>query len=120
VAQADFSLEDAREIASSFRELSQRYKEFGKTLKQATKETKDLKPLIGRPGEARLEDSWLIRAGVALILFPDPTISDLVGSMMVVAGYLKNRTKKNTAANVVAEFYDTAKSLQKLTPDLER
>jgi len=39
---------------------------------------------------------------------------------MVVAGYLKNRTKKNTAANVVAEFYDTAKSLQKLTPDLER
>ena len=118
MAQTNFNLEDAKEIASSIKELSKSYQEFGKTLKQINRETKDLKPLIGKPGEAKLENSRLVKAGIALVLFPDPTISDLFGYAMIAAGYLKNRSKRNTAANVCVEFSDTAKRLQELTLDL--
>ena len=120
MAQRDFDLEDAKEIASSFREQSKSYQEFGKTLKQATNETKDLKPLIGKRGEAKLEDSLLIKAGLALVLFPDPTISDIVGYSMIAAGYLKNRSKRNMAASVIVELNSVMKDLQELTLDFGR
>jgi hypothetical protein len=120
MAPTDLKLKDAKEIASSFHELSKSYQEFGKILKQNANETKRLKPLIGKPGETRLEDSWLVKAGIALILFPDPTISDLVGYVMVTAGYLKNRTRRFTAMDVYRELQETTKTLQELTQDLGR
>ena len=120
MAQRNFNPEDAKEIASSFHELGNSYQEFGKILKQTTKETKDLKPLIGKRGEAKLEDSLLIKAGLALVLFPDPTISDIVGYAMITAGYMKNKSKRNTAASVYVELNNVTKDLQELTLDFGR
>jgi len=120
VAPMDLKLKDVKEIASSFHELSKSFQEFGKILKQNAEETKRLKPLIGKPGETRLEDSWLVKAGIALILFPDPTISDLVGYAMVTAGYHKNRTRRFTVMDVYSELQETTKTLQELTQDLGR
>jgi hypothetical protein len=37
----------------------------------------------------------LIKIGVALILFPDPTISDIIGTAMVAAGLLHNKVKNS-------------------------
>jgi hypothetical protein len=120
VAPTDLKLKDVKETASSFHKLSKSYQEFGKILKKNAEETKRLKPLIGKSGETRLEDSWLVKAGIALILFPDPTISDLVGYAMVTAGYLKNRTRRFTAMDVYSELQETTKTLQELTQDLGR
>ncbi len=118
MASTDLKFKDAKEIASSFYESSKSYQEFEKILKQNTEETKRLKPLIGKPGETRLEDSWLIKAGIALILFPDPTISDLVGYAMVTAGYLKHKTRRFTAMDVYGELQETTKTLQELMRNL--
>lgn len=120
MAQNNLSLNDAKEIASSFRELSKNYQEFGKTIKSVSKEAKDLKPLIGKPDEAKLENSLLVKAGIALVLFPDPTISDIIGYTMIAAGYLKNRSKMNTAASVYVELNSVMKDLQELTLDFGR
>jgi hypothetical protein len=104
-----------KEIESSIRERSLSYQKFGKTIEQCAKEMKRLKPLIGKPGEARLKDSWLIRAGITLIAFPDPTVTDLIGSMMVTAGVIKHKMKGLTVADVYSELQDTMKALQELT-----
>jgi hypothetical protein len=119
VASTNLNPKDMKEIASSIRESSVSYQEFGKTLERCTEETKPLKPLIGKPGgEAGLKDSRLVKAGIALILFPDPTISDLVGYTLVAAGYLKNRMKRSTAADVCRELQETMKTLKELTLNL--
>ena len=38
--------------------------------------------------------SFLIKAGLALIAFPDPTISDLVGTAMLAAGAVQMGIKR--------------------------
>ena len=43
--------------------------------------------------------SLLIKAGLALIAFPDPTISDVVGSAMVAAGLIQMKMR-NSALHV--------------------
>jgi hypothetical protein len=63
-------------------------------------------------------DSCLIRAGITLIAFPAPIISDLVGSAIVAAGLVKRRLKQPTMADVYVEFTDTVKSLERIRQDL--
>ncbi len=43
--------------------------------------------------------SILIKAGIALIAFPDPTISDVVGAAMVAAGLIQMKMR-NSALHV--------------------
>lgn len=39
--------------------------------------------------------SFLIKAGLAMIAFPDPTISDVVGSAMVAAGLIQLKMRNS-------------------------
>ncbi len=39
---------------------------------------------------------FLIKAGLALIAFPDPTISDVIGSAMVAAGLIQLKMRNST------------------------
>jgi len=48
---------------------------------------------------------FLIKAGIALIAFPDPTISDVVGSAMVAAGLIQ--MKMRNSALHVEDVYKT-------------
>jgi hypothetical protein len=118
VASTDLKIKDMKEIAASVKKQSVSCQEFGKIMKQCSEETNRLKPLISKPKCVGPESSTLIKAGIALIAFPDPTISDLVGCTMIAAGLLKNRMKKYTAANAYMEFKETMKALQKVTLDL--
>jgi len=43
--------------------------------------------------------SFLIKAGIAMIAFPDPTISDVIGSAMVAAGLIQMKMR-NSALHV--------------------
>jgi len=112
---ANIDPEEAKEIATAICELSKRLREQGKTINGVTGETKRLKGLVGRNIEAKDKDSWLIKAGVALILFPDPSITDLVGGCLIAAGMLKNRNKQLTAADVCKEFSETIKKVSNTT-----
>lgn len=40
--------------------------------------------------------SFLIKAGLALIAFPEPTISDVVGSAMIAAGLIQIKMRNST------------------------
>ena len=41
-------------------------------------------------------NSFLIKAGLALIAFPDPTITDVIGSALVAAGLIQLKMKNST------------------------
>lgn len=106
----------ARELAETLRELTLSYKEFGNALSGVAETAKPLKRLIGEPNaEARARGSRLIAAGVALIAFPDPTITDVIGAALVAAGLIKNRMRQATVADVYKEFRKVYKEIQKAT-----
>lgn len=102
--------EEAEEIAASLYQLRKRLREQVRTINGVTDETRRLKELIGQKVEQKTKESWLIKAGVALILFPDPTITDLVGGCLIATGILTNRNRQFTAADVCKEFRKTMKN----------
>jgi len=103
---------ELKETIAALRELRKSRKEFNHTLKEVSGETKCLKRLIGDPNE-KDQGSRLIAAGIALIAFPDPTISDLIGGAMVAAGLVKNRMRQATVVDVYKEFHEAFKKIEK-------
>ena len=60
------------------------------SMKGVAREARDVKKLWREKNKSKL-----VKIGVALILFPDPTISDLVGTGLVAAGLLHDRIKNS-------------------------
>ena len=115
----DLQPREAKEIASSLHQLSRCYTELGQALEGIAYETRVLKGLIGNAdAEAKAQDSRLVKAGIALILFPDPTISDLVGISLIAAGMVKNKSRKLAVSDVYKEFRRTVSELNDLTSPL--
>jgi hypothetical protein len=92
----------AKELSESQTELAHAMKETA----QAASETRRL----WRDGRR----SWLIKVGLALIAFPDPTISDVVGTAMVAAGLVQEGIKHRTlhVDDVYKTFQSTFKEVQ--------
>lgn len=113
---------EIREIASSLRELSLSYKEFGSVMSKTINTTKPLKHLIGKPGlEGKSEGSRLISAGMTLIAFPDPPgfPSDIIGVSLVMAGLIKRRMKPTTIADVYRNLHTVMKELKGMTHSID-
>ena len=112
-------MERTKERIKILRKMGQNYREFGKTASQVRDSIKPLRGLIGSPtGEGKAKGSKLIAAGVALLAFPDPTISDLIGSSLIVAGVVRNRMQPSTMADVYREIRKTNFKLNSLKREL--
>jgi hypothetical protein len=83
--------DEVKTMADALRELSEDYAYLTQTAKGTTGQAKATKKLW-RTGNK----SWLIKAGLALIALPDPTVSDVVGSAMVAAGVVQEGIKRRT------------------------
>jgi len=75
-------------------EVNRDYAEMGAilhdSLKGVARETRSLNKLWRSKSRSKL-----VKIGMALILFPDPTISDVVGTAMVAAGVVHDRIKNS-------------------------
>jgi len=100
--------EELRSLRDAVNELSESYADLAQALKETTREVRTTKRLW-RSGKR----SWLIKVGLALIAFPDPTISDVVGSLMVAAGLVQEGIKRRTlhADDVYKTFRSTFKEV---------
>lgn len=107
---------EVKELIATFRELRMsrmNYGRFGNVSKEVVEETKRVKRLIGNPNEEDgAKGSKLVAAGIALIAFPDPTISDLIGAGLVAAGLIQKRMKRTTVVDVYKEFQDAIKNVK--------
>lgn len=104
-------------LAATFRELNLSYEEFGKALSGVVDIVRPLKRLIVDQ-EGKAKGSRLIAAGIVLIAFPDPTISDIVGTGLVAAGLIQNKMRQTTVADVYKEFRKVIGRVDEITQEL--
>jgi hypothetical protein len=85
---------DAKDFSQILCEISKDFLDAGSvanvSMKGVSSEAHSLKKLWREKNQSRL-----VKVGVALILLPDPTISDVVGAGLVAAGLLHNRIKNS-------------------------
>jgi hypothetical protein len=93
----------AANLSANLQRRALTYLEVCRNLEEAATAAKNLKQYMGR-GDGRRSGSTLIALGVALIAFPDPTISDVLGSALVAAGLLKRKMRKIGVRDVYEEM----------------
>lgn len=107
---------ELKDLVAAFRELSLSHEEFGKVFSGVVDRARPLKRLLGDSNaEAKAKDSRLIAAGMALIAFPDPTITDLIGVALIAAGLI--RMRQLTVADVYREFLDVYRKVESITQE---
>lgn len=107
--------EDLKALTESVKELNESYGDLLNAIKGTTKEVKETKKLW-RKGN----NSTLIKIGLALIAFPDPTISDIIGAALVAAGTVQMGIRHGTlyAEDVYKTFHKTFKDLLEVKSSL--
>lgn len=105
------SSQDARASVQELRQLLSTYKELYMSLRKTKHGMTTIKGMIGDPYKTS-DDSWLIKAGLAMIAFPDPTISDLLGTGMVLIGLVKKRTAPLTISEVNRKLRSSMRELK--------
>jgi len=109
VSVENMKKEEMNNLVNILNELKKDYKETAEILKSDVKgvsQSIDLKQLFrakNKPG--------LIKIGLALIAFPDPTISDILGSAFIAAGLLQAKIK--CSALYVEDVYKTFPKVMK-------
>jgi len=103
--------EEMKPLVDAVNELGESYADLTQVLKGTTREAKATKQLW-RNGKK----SWLIKVGLALIAFPDPTISDVVGGLLVAAGVVQEGVKRQTlhVDDLYKTFQNTMRDLRSM------
>jgi len=103
------SREEMKTLVDAVNELSESYADVAQALKGTAREVKTTKKLWRNSHK-----SWLIKVGLALIAFPDPTISDVIGSLMVAAGVVQEGVKRQTlhVEDVYKTFHKTFREVR--------
>lgn len=101
-------IEEAKTMVTVANELSESYVDLLQALKVTTREARATKKLW-RSGN----DSFLIKLGLTLIAFPDPTITDVIGSFLVAAGFVQAGIRKHGVyvGDISKTFSNTLKEL---------
>jgi hypothetical protein len=113
------NVKEAEDLAEMLHELSQSRKETvhtaGSAMQGYTEELRHTQKLWKQKN-----GSWLIKAGLALVAFPDPTISDVVGAAMIAAGLvqLKMRNSRLHVEDVYKTFPRVVKELGSIKQSL--
>jgi hypothetical protein len=81
--------EEAKVIANALNELNESYADFLQSLNGTIREVKASKRLWNGGNKP-----WLIKLGLALIVFPEPVLSDILGSLLIAAGTVQEGIRR--------------------------
>ena len=103
--------EEAKNIVDTVKELSQSYKETVDSVKGSATELQIAKSLWRKHNQSKL-----VKLGLVLIAFPDPTISDIVGGFLVSVGLLQAKIRHSTLhiEDVYKTFPEVIKELHSI------
>ena len=107
---------EAKTMITVANELSESYADLIHAMKETTREAKATKQLW-RDGNK----SKLIKLGLALIVFPEPTpISETIGSVLVATGAIQQGIRKRSIYmdDVFKTFHNTLKEICDIRHDL--
>ncbi|MEM2995481.1 MAG: hypothetical protein QXI91_05665 [Candidatus Bathyarchaeia archaeon] len=92
--------DDVKALNKALKELNESSAELLQAMKDTSKEMRATKNLWRQNNNSRL-----IKLGLALIAFPDPTISDIIGAAMVAVGTVQQGIHRR--AIYVEDVYKT-------------
>jgi hypothetical protein len=100
--------DDVKALNEALKELNESSAELLQAIKGTSKEVKATKKLWRQNNNSRL-----IKFGLALIAFPDPTISDIIGAALVAAGTVQQGIRRRTiyTEDVYKTFQNTLKEV---------
>lgn len=81
--------DEAKSLIRAVEEVGESAEEFRKTMLEVRRDASSVRKLWRSENK-----STLIKVGLALIAFPDPTISDVVGGALVAAGMVQAGIKR--------------------------
>jgi hypothetical protein len=108
--------EEAKTIVTAANELSESYADLIQAIKGTAREAKTAKQLWRDGNKSRL-----IKLGLALIVFPEPTpISETIGSVLVAAGAVQQGIRKRSiyVNDVFKTFQNTLKEIRDVKYDV--
>lgn len=97
---------ELKALADALKELNEGYSDLLCSMKDTVKEAKEAKKLWQNG-----EKPWLIKLGLALIVFPEPAVSDIIGSLLIAAGTVQEGIRRR--ALHVEDIPKTFKTLMK-------
>lgn len=100
---------DLKTLSDALKELNESYGDFLCSMKGAVQEAKTAKKLWHNG-----EKPWLIKLGLALIVFPEPAISDILGTLMIAVGTVQEGLRRRAlhVEDVPKTFKDVLRELQ--------
>jgi len=101
--------EELKPLIAALHELGLNREEAVKIVSEAVRESHSVESL-----SKKKDTSSLVKIGLLLIAFPDPTISDLVGTLLVSAGLIQTKIKRSALhiEDVPDAFQEVIKNLQ--------
>jgi hypothetical protein len=112
---ATIGTKEAQTTAKTLNELSESYRDLQATMKNTSTQVGATRKLWRSKNK-----SMLIKVGLALIAFPDPTISDVVGGILVAAGTVQEGIRRQSLhmEDVPKIFQETLKVIQSTKENL--
>jgi hypothetical protein len=107
---------DMKATVNALNELNESYVDLIQAMKGTIKEVKTTRQLWQDGSKSRL-----IKLGLALIVFPEPTpISETIGTFLVAAGAVQAGIRRRTiyVENVYKSFKDTLKEMRSIKDSL--
>jgi len=101
--------DDAKSVVNVVNELSESYLDFIHTMKGTIREVSVTKHLWRDQNKSKL-----VKLGLALIVFPEPTpISETIGACLVAAGTVQQEIRRRSlyVEDVYKTFKDTLKEI---------
>ena len=81
---------EAKDMEQTLRELKERYVDFGKSMKDTANSVGRNKKLWRKGNKSKL-----IKLGLTLVVFPEPTpVSESIGACFIAAGLVQKGIKK--------------------------
>jgi len=81
--------DEAKALAAALNELNDSYADFLQSLSGTVREIKASKKLWKNGSKP-----WLVKLGLALIIFPEPFLSDVLGSLLIAAGSVQEGVRR--------------------------
>ncbi len=105
---ARMKTDEIETLATTLKELNESYVDLLQAMTDTAKEVKETKKFWRKGG-----NSTLIKLGLALIAFPEPIISDIIGTSLVALGTIQEGIRRRTiyVEDVYKTFHETLKDI---------
>ncbi|MEM2419840.1 MAG: hypothetical protein QXL38_02490 [Candidatus Bathyarchaeia archaeon] len=105
----DKQVKDLKALSEALKELNESYNDFLHSMRDTVRDVKNAKK-VWHDGQK----PWLIKLGLALIVFPEPVVSDVLGTLLIAAGTVQEGLRRRAlhVEDIPKTFKNVLRELQ--------